>query len=162
MTTNTSFLGIPVTGDIVRSDRKNQRPLGELAPLLQVVVDDPFVVEFGWTQYTPYFNDGDACEFGVHGEVWFRTIEDAAVEDTYALAGSSHPTIGTRHWNSDTRSYENVPLSPEKRAVHDRCQALNDAIEGGDFLDVLLKAFGDHAEVTVTKDEIKVGSYSHD
>lgn len=26
----------------------------------------PAVKEVAWTQYAPYFNDGDACEFTVH------------------------------------------------------------------------------------------------
>lgn len=26
----------------------------------------PEVETVSWTQYTPYFNDGDTCEFGVH------------------------------------------------------------------------------------------------
>lgn len=26
----------------------------------------PFLEEIFWTQYTPYFNDGEACEFSVH------------------------------------------------------------------------------------------------
>ena len=24
------------------------------------------IESFSWTQYTPFFNDGDTCEFGVH------------------------------------------------------------------------------------------------
>jgi hypothetical protein len=163
MTSTNSFLGIPVVGDINEGDKRpNQRPIEELAPLLQAVVNDPFVMEFGWAQYTPYFNDGDPCTFGVRGEVWFRTIEDADVDDTYDLEIDSHPTIGIRRWNRDASKYEPIQMSPEKRAVYDRCKALNTAIEGGEFLDVLLNAFGDHAEITVKKDEIKVDSYEHD
>jgi hypothetical protein len=26
----------------------------------------PTMLNFSWTQYTPYFNDGDACTFSVH------------------------------------------------------------------------------------------------
>lgn len=28
--------------------------------------ENPNVENFGWSQYTPYFNDGDTCEFTVH------------------------------------------------------------------------------------------------
>lgn len=162
-TTTNSFLGIPVIGDINEGEkREHQRPIEDLAPLLQAVVDDEFIVEFGWTQYTPYFNDGDPCTFGVRGEVWFRTTQDGAVDDTYELELDSHPTIGIRRWNGDARSFEEIRLSPEKRAVYDRCLALDTAIEGGEFLDVLLDAFGDHAEITVKKDAIQVEFYSHE
>ncbi|MFI7642434.1 hypothetical protein [Nonomuraea sp. NPDC049400] len=163
MTSTNSFLGIPVVGDINEGEKRaKQRPIEELAPLLQAVVNDPYVAEFGWTQYTPYFNDGDPCTFGVRGEVWFRTVEDADVDDTYELELNNHPTLGIRRWNRDARRYDEIRLSPEKREVYDRCDALNTALEGGEFLDVLLEAFGDHAEITVKKDAIQVEFYQHD
>lgn len=42
---------------------------------------------FGWTQYTPYFNDGDACVFGVNSsypflngeEQWYKATAPATV-----------------------------------------------------------------------------------
>jgi hypothetical protein len=30
--------------------------------------ENPELVSFSWTQYTPYFNDGDVCEFSCHGD----------------------------------------------------------------------------------------------
>lgn len=35
---------------------------------------------FGWTQYTPYFNDGDPCEFTVH-ELFIWSKNDRESED---------------------------------------------------------------------------------
>jgi hypothetical protein len=38
-----------------------------LAPGLQEFMEaHPDVKAIGWTQYTPYFNDGEECIFGVH------------------------------------------------------------------------------------------------
>ena len=72
----TNFLGIPVTGDFNPGARsKPQKSKDEFAPLIQAVLDDPFIAEFGWKQYTPYFNDGDPCVFSAYG-VWFRTAKD--------------------------------------------------------------------------------------
>ncbi len=74
--THTSFLGIPVDGDINRSsDRTPQRPLSELEPLIRAVLADPTIHSFGWHQYTPYFNDGEPCVFST-GDVWIRTVDD--------------------------------------------------------------------------------------
>lgn len=28
----------------------------------------PFIKGFSWTQYTPYFNDGEPCEFGINAD----------------------------------------------------------------------------------------------
>lgn len=92
-----NFLGIPIEGDITRGERRvAQRPLSDLAPLIRAVLDDPTMHSFGWTQYTPYFNDGDACIFSV-GEPWFKTVDDARKagqldenEEGYAWLGKEH------------------------------------------------------------------------
>lgn len=71
-----NFLGIPVHGDVTPGGKRAvQRPLSDLEPLIRAVLDDPFIDAFGWTQFTPYFNDGDPCVFSV-GSVWFRTTDD--------------------------------------------------------------------------------------
>lgn len=165
MTTN--FLGIPVHGDITRgATRTEQKPIEDLQPILQAVLDDPTIVEFGWRQYTPYFNDGEPCEFGVSG-TWVRTTADKdAEEDELEMWG--HRSLGevTTEWaeNPDTGRREKSGETYEgpDRARYDRCKALEKAVEGGAFEHVLLEAFGDHAEVTVRRTGIEVEFYSHD
>ena len=76
--THVSFLGVPVEGDIHYGDKRpDQRPLSELEPLIRALLDDPEIHDFGWTQYTPYFNDGDPCVFDANG-FWVRTQADVA------------------------------------------------------------------------------------
>lgn len=160
MTTN--FLGIPIDGDITKPDRRvPQRPVEDFAPILQAVLDDPTVSEFGWRQYTPYFNDGDPCVFRP-SDIWVRTTADANVEDLFELELHGHPSLGTERWNGARRQYEQVERTPEQQATAERCRALNDAVAGGAFNDVLLDAFGDHAEITVRRGGIKVDFYEHD
>ncbi|MFF3324918.1 hypothetical protein [Streptomyces sp. NPDC002889] len=171
MTTARNFLGIPVEGDITRgADREKQRPLEEFQPILQAVLDDPTIVEFGWRQATPYFNDGEPCTFSVYG-TWMRTDADREVEDEYELeVGYSHPSLGQMtggEWVDDPdrpgrkkkvgERYE----GPDQQR-YERARALDRAIEGGEFHDVLLDAFGDHATVTVRRDGIQVEFYEHD
>lgn len=160
-----TFLGLPVEGDITEGNkREKQRPLEDLQPILQALLDDDGVIEFGWRQYTPYFNDGDPCEFSAYG-AWVRTAADADVDDQYELeVDYSHRSIGKRPstWNAETKSYDHGVYEGPDEARYDRCKALNRAIVGGEFLDVLLDAFGDHAEVTVRRDGIQVEFYSHD
>lgn len=166
MTTN--FLGIPVQGDITRgSDRVEQKPIEELQPILQAVLDDPTIVEFGWRQYTPYFNDGEPCTFSAHG-TWVRTDADKdADEDELEMWG--HRTLGkvTTEWGAiDPATRRQVVVSETyegpDRARYDRCKALESAVEGGHFEHVLLDAFGDHANITVRRDGIQVEFYDHD
>jgi len=34
--------------------------------LYDVFIEHPTIQTISWTQYTPYFNDGEPCEFSVH------------------------------------------------------------------------------------------------
>lgn len=164
MTTQKNFLGIPVEGDITPgASRRAQKPIEEFQPILQAVLDDPTIVEFGWRQATPYFNDGDPCVFSVYG-TWVRTDADDEVDDEYELEVESHRSLGkvSGTWNETTRKYENHAYEGPDQARYERCQELSGAVEGGAFDDVLLAAFGDHARVTVRKTGIEIEFYEHD
>lgn len=173
-TEHTNFLGIPVHGDIVRGgEMKDQRPLEDLAPLFQALLNDDTIVEFGWAQSTPYFNDGEPCIFSADG-LWVRTVTDTGSEEEDEDEPVSerlgveygHPSLGEMHWewrgtypNSErvfTR-YE----GPDQARL-ERCLALNKAIESGNFDKVLIEAFGDHAEITVSRSGIQIEFYHHD
>ena len=165
MTAARTFLGLTVEGDITEGGkREKQRPLEDLQPILQALLDDDGVIEFGWRQYTPYFNDGEPCEFSAYG-TWVRTTADADVDDQYELeVDCSHRSIGKRPttWNGETKSYDHGVYEGPDEGRYDHCKALNKAIDGGEFLDVLAEAFGDHANVTVRRDGIQVEFYEHD
>lgn len=139
---------------------------------------------FKWSQYTPYFNDGEACTFR-KGDVWIFTPADAADEDLryeegseafnsgygendklsktlYRKKGETYVTSGT--WMSkerlerDYEPFENPNFDPEYgepyTAVHDLCKLIDD--------DTALALFGDHVEIIVTKDGVEVEDYDHD
>lgn len=167
--TDTNFLGMPVSGDISEgSTRTEQKPLEELSPLFQALIDDPTIVEFGWRQYTPYFNDGDSCEFSVHG-LWVKTTADVDAEDDpdydpYELDVDYHRSLGKieRDWDREARKYVNEAYVGPDEDRYNRCQALDGALQSGAFDNVLLEHFGDHALITVRKNTIEVEHYSHD
>lgn len=169
--TRDSMLGVPITGEYNEGlDWGVQLSPAEFAALLQPVMDDPEIVRFGWEQYTPFFNDGDTCEFSSH-QPWFVTRADEVRLngnlgdiDTYDYeVGSSyspHPSLGqvepdhtyhgtTREWIVNPKAGQYTGYS---RATFDRCVALSDAISGSSCYRVLLDAFGDHAEITFTRD----------
>jgi hypothetical protein len=170
---HTNFLGIPVEGDITRPEtRKAQKPLAELEPLLRAVLDDDTIVQFGWRQYTPYFNDGEECVFSAHG-LWVRTVDDPAAnddddydtEERYEV-DYGHPTLGELHraWVGvhPNREYVVTGYTGPDQARLERCLALDKAIDSGEFDDVLLEAFGDHADIAITRSGITVDHYDHD
>lgn len=169
MTNKRNFLGIPVQGDITPgATRVEQKPIEELQPILQAVLDDPTIVEFGWRQYTPYFNDGDPCEFSAHG-TWVRTTADEdADEDELEMWG--HRSLGKVSGSfvenpdnpSGSKVWQTTPYEGPDEARYHRCKDLEKAIEGGTFEVVLLEAFGDHANITVRRDGIEVEFYDHD
>lgn len=139
--------------------------------LIRELAADPNVVEFGWRQYTPYFNDGDICEFGV-GELWVRTTEDDEDADTYQLeAGSYHPTFDdTRYervdrgvldrWGYQAYDYVKHSKEPQFPETLVKAEALAHAIQRNEV--TLLNWFGDHAEIRVTAAGIQVDEYEHD
>lgn len=162
--TSTNFLGIPVSGDITKgSTRVAQRPINDLQPILQNVLNDSTIAEFGWHQYTPYFNDGDPCEFGVY-TFWVRTTEDYDEElDDYELEVYGHPSLGGRKMTrSDAGAWVQGPYEGPDEARYDRVRELDRAIQGGEFEHVLLDSFGDHARITVRRDGVTVDYYEHD
>lgn len=165
-TEKTNFLGIPIEGEIHKGDKRApQRPLDEFAPIVQAVLDEPSVTEFGWRQYTPYFNDGDPCVFSANG-VWVRTTDSRPGESTDSLEvewGSNHG-LGRRekHWDAGRRRWELRGYEGPDEARYDRCMALAKAVDSGEFDDVLLDAFGDHSEITITRTGIRVETYEHD
>lgn len=100
---------------------------------------NPNIDALRWTQYTPYFNDGATCEFGVnYPEV--RLVGAVIDEDD--------------EWEDGF--VDSLPAdSPEEEAV----QALFKEITSDE---IFLAAFGDHCRITVTRDGIDVESYDHD
>ena len=158
-----SFLGVPVEGNVLPGmPRPVQRPLSDLEPLLRAVLADTEIVAFGWVQYTPYFNDGERCVFGVE-EPWFRTTADAEGDDELEdLQISIHPILSGHRYVEATGSFVPAERDADAVARYARCKALADAMATGEFDDVLLDAFGDHAHVRVSSSGIVVDVYEHD
>lgn len=102
--------------------------------------DNPDVEAVRWEQYTPYFNDGDACVFGV-GDPRVRLKGTEADQD-----------------DEDDAFVDLWSVKDETKATR-----LKQALE---FLsvsdDLLLSAYGDHVRVTVTPTETTVDDYEHD
>lgn len=117
----------------------------------------PNVSKLKWSQYTPYFNDGDACVFGVNSVQAVLKAEAGGEEE--------ESEDGNDSWHfSYTAEKDNNGLTAEQKKEYRRLsKALKEFDESfGKMNDALLFAFGDHVEVTCTRDEIAVDEYSHD
>jgi hypothetical protein len=179
----TEVFGIPVSGKPMKNRRHqvNQRPLSDLREVFEALIADERVIEFGWSQYTPYFNDGDVCEFSV-GDPWIRTIDDEDVDDRYDLQiNDTHPTLGHLEWRKMTdeeyalkvieykdrgwgtpynRGHFSKPQGSKYPDLLELAKRLD--VDAAEYEDAMYDAFGDHAQVTVTKTGIQIDEYDHE
>jgi hypothetical protein len=126
----------------------------------EIFRDYPSIKAIIWTQYTPYFNDGDPCTFSVHDPEFL--IESDGSEDNYSEYfydydededwGYGIPTKGGMWVNSWSRS---APLTVKKLAE----------TWGGymrDAEEAFLYAFGDHAKIIVTPENVVIEEQEHE
>jgi hypothetical protein len=93
----------------------------------------------------------------------------SAVRDACAAANTEMPETVEHFFSFDPAEEHHYPLMvgvSSSLGTHgpryERCRELSDAIESGAFNNVLLDAFGDHAEIRVTRKAIEIGFYDHD
>lgn len=115
---------------------------------------------FGWTQYTPYFNDGDATIFNANTD--YLIINEDYAEDSDWFGEEN--IINWGKWNSELRIYEGRNSEPNKNYNIDLVNAYNEIIE---FLsnfdnDFYLRKFGDHAEIIVNRTGVDISDCEHD
>jgi len=90
------------------------------------------------------------------------------LDEEYGFEYGSRHGLGKIEYDSwgqrpdGTRGRLNERYEGPDEARYRRCEALDKAIQGGEFDAVLLELFGDHASITVRKTGIAVDGYSHD
>lgn len=114
------------------------------------------IESIGWTQYTPWFNDGDTCTFGAHTDYLDINGENEDEHNSldwkidYFLQG--HPEYANL-------LVENPELDVELYKVVEEFKEVLSQIPDEFYLEL----FGDHVKVTVHGDgNIEVEEYSHD
>lgn len=120
--------------------------------------DFPEVKGIVWTQYTPHFNDGDPCEFGINEP---RVMLDQQFADA----------CGDSVYNYDDESFEFSTYNIRKKASKSDTELKLLAIEEklneferflNEFSMVVEETYGDGVKVTVTPNGVSVDDYSHD
>jgi hypothetical protein len=107
---------------------------------------DANVKSVNWTQYAPYFNDGDACEFSVR-EPWVRfDDEDTPEEDV-----------------DEDAEWENTAGSFDNEALNNALQALSELIQSEEIEGAMKQAFGADSIITIDRaGNVTVDEYDHD
>lgn len=121
-----------------------------LAPLFS---ESNRIESIGWRQYTPYFNDGDECVFGVHND--YLTINGI---DDYDGDEKEIQFVKERVW--DGKNWvDNEAIDRYEFSILQQIQTVLRSIPDDFYKDL----FGDHVKVTVYKDgRIETEEYEHD
>jgi hypothetical protein len=124
------------------------------AEAIRKVFEIKSIYAITWTQYTPYFNDGDECVFNI-GEIYFIDESDKEeFEDDYPHYYEGVNACYTYEYFSQL--YPTYSLESYK------------ILEGFDTLiqqseDCLKAVFGDHVSIKISRDgNIQVDGYYHD
>lgn len=139
---------------------------------------NPNVVAVHWEQYTPYFNDGDSCRFGV-GSYWLEfNYTPEELKATAEKLFNDEPDIGNsvKAWEEWLTSPEGLRETydekefaskdsqfsfneSEKKSLKEFKKVWNDVVED----DLFESLFGDHVTVKATREGFTSTSYdNHD
>jgi hypothetical protein len=130
---------------------------------------NPGITGVVWTQYTPYFNDGDTCVFRV-GEPTFTNapIDELSsisygeyggdTEGVWAAESVGHVLTSTYEWYKETADL----IKASGGVDAESCNLFAKAVCSGLMEDVMKAMFGDHIKVIATRDGFDVDGYDHD
>ena len=117
----------------------------------KVLLKHPEILALGWDQYTDYFNDGEQCNFHVHGlNVKFNPAlitnesEDGWFGEGFYNLEDGYPELEIVEEGTDLESLEK-----------DLCE-LEEVHGSSDFETFFLGAFGDHVRIVIDRDSISI------
>lgn len=109
-----------------------------------------------WTQYTPYFNDGDTCVFRVN-DPSFTNAPDAHNVRWGEYDGDEEVAAD----GSEIFVWEGWGQCPDN-LNEDSCREFSSMICSPDMEDVMKAMFGDHVKVVATREGFDVEDHEHD
>jgi hypothetical protein len=134
---------------------------------------NPRIESIGWTQYTPYFNDGDECTFSVHtdnlningeNEEEHDSLNEHAYETITQENIEEHKLYNKKdeyYSKNKVGEYGRFPNPNLDRELFEGLEAFKSVIQSipDEFMKEL---FGDDAEINLTSNGIEVEQYDHD
>ena len=115
---------------------------------------------FGWTQFTPYFNDGDVTLFSANTD--YLMLNGEYMEESKWYGETEITEWGT--WDQKTKSYKgrkqhlNSDYNPKLAEAGDEIIDFLNHFDDDFYLD----KFGDHAVVTVSSAELGISDFEHE
>lgn len=114
---------------------------------------NPGVNGIVWTQYSPYFNDGEDCVFNVH-DATFTNATGADLRNIYWGEYEGD--------NEDVWADECYPSDKREGVDNESCKYFDKLICSDVMSDVMEMMFGNHVKVIVTREGFEVDDYDHD
>jgi hypothetical protein len=133
--------------------------------LKELIHFSPYIKAMRWQQYTPYFNDGDTCEFGVH-ELEFKFTEEIAGDgdrtknEDYGWHEFGEYGDDIKEFFEERKDVINFKEITKLEKVVEACEDIHSRLRN--IESTLLTAFGDHQQITITRSGIEVDDYEHD
>jgi hypothetical protein len=113
---------------------------------------NPEIKVVTWTQYAPYFNDGDPCEFSVNDPTFSNATDP---DDIYDLKWGEYDGDTEGVWAFCSWSRDEVP-GVDKDAI----KTLSDFIQSNAMESVLQNTLGGDNRIVVTREGITSYDYS--
>lgn len=141
--------------------KKKRKVVRNIVKALQSIVNiNKHIESVRWSQYTPYFNDGEECTF----QILYLEYKLSGVELGIGSKWLDDDGYSTIHGierilceNKDILNFEELErieyICRDMHIIHCKLDAISDA---------LLNEFGDHAQITISKKDITVTTYDHD
>ena len=170
-----TLLGRPITGKInyYTENPSEQKPIQEFLDALDQLLSVEHVSAVKWNQYTPYFNDGEACQFSIYEaniSLDFQTDLSTEMSDAdedfedkfYTEYDFYEYPNGYDRTKEDGGKVFYVINGVDFKSLHHELEKFNSILVSGAHYIDLLKHFGDPAEVTATKEGFSVEFYDHE
>jgi hypothetical protein len=177
-----------IKAELAAFEEKKKAMLAEIQKEFPVMFVDlfkqaPNLKSFGWPQYTPYFNDGDTCEFSVHLDYpWingsnedYDDVDDSEIsikiyeyknletDEDVRINAEVAEKAGYSWYKTKSIGDQGLCYNPNydadaARVVEEIKSVLKDIPE-----EFFKDMFGDHVKVILFADgEIEVEEYDHD
>ena len=127
---------------------------------------NPGITAVVWTQYAPYFNDGDPCYFGVNDIAFTNATGEVLEENINSIAWADYADeeidgfVSFARWSMEKDLKKNPQLAASVN--EDSIKALPTLLNSSVMEDVMEATFGNDALVIATREGFEVREYVHD
>lgn len=133
----------------------------------EVFEKNPAITAIMWTQYTPYFNDGDPCTFHVY-DPYFTNANEEQMKDITRWGdyeGDDQAVFSESSWafyGESDFAVESRKTMESQGCDFESLIAFDKVLQSREIEDVMLSMFGDHVRVVATRNGFDVEDCDHD